>query len=60
MYVDSKKKINSERERNSDYQGLGLGRAELFKGTFLQLSGKSWRSNIQYGDYRQQNCVINI
>lgn len=32
----------------------------LFKGTHLQLVDKSWSSNTQHSEYRQQNCIINI
>ena len=32
----------------------------LFKGTNLQLVDKSWRSNAQYGEYRQQCCIMII
>lgn len=31
----------------------------VFKGTYLQLVDKSWRSNTQHSDYRHQDCIIN-
>lgn len=62
LYLSNKtnkgfKNQTQKKQWNGSYQAIEKW---VFKSTNLQFVDKSWRSNTQYSDYTQQNCIINI